>query len=37
MFGGLVENNHECYSNNILLFVLNSTCGPIPVLKTEGM
>lgn len=32
-----MANSNGCYSNNTLIFVLNSTCGHIPVLGIEGM
>lgn len=36
VFGGLVTNSHDCYSSDTLLFVLNSTCGHIPVVRIKG-
>ena len=32
-----MTNSHDCYSSDTLLFVLNSTCGHIPVLRIKGM
>ena len=32
-----MTNSHDCYSNDILSFLLNSTCGHIPVLSIEGI
>jgi len=37
VFGGLVTNGDDCYSSDTLIFILNSTCGHIPVLKIKGI
>ncbi|XP_065917388.1 multiple epidermal growth factor-like domains protein 8 isoform X2 [Dysidea avara] len=35
VFGGLYKDSKSCYAENTLIFVLNSTCGYIPVIGTQ--